>query len=199
MATNCVEPPAYKAKDSGCETMLGAAGGVILLGIEAGVILGVALSLGSIIWRASHPHIAVLGRIAGSEHFRNIHRHEAETLADVLMLRIDSDLFFGNADIVVGHVENLLNERTTQGLHTHHVLLVMSAVNVIDTTALHALIELNKNLRDRDITLHFSEIKGPVMDRLQRSHFMKALPDAQLFLSTAQAYHYFEMHPPLSR
>ena len=184
---------------SDAAAMLGAAGGVILLGIEAGVMLGVALSLAGIIWRASHPHIAVLGRIAGSEHFRNIHRHEAETLVEVLMLRIDSDLFFGNADIVVGHVENLLNERTTQGLHTHHVLLVMSAVNVIDTTALHALIELNKNLRDRDITLHFSEIKGPVMDRLQRSHFMNALPDVQLFLSTAQAYHYFEMHPPLSR
>ena len=175
---------------SDAAAMLAAAGGVILLGIEAGVILGVALSLASIIWRASRPHIAVLGRIAGSEHFRNIHRHEAETLAHVLMLRIDSDLFFGNADVVVGHVENLLNKRTAQGLATHHVLLVMSAVNVIDTTALHALIELNRNLHDRRIALHFSEIKGPVMDRLQRSHFMQALPEAQLFLSTAQAYHY---------
>ena len=159
---------------SDAAAMLAAAGGVILLGIEAGVILGVALSLASIIWRASRPHIAVLGRIAGSEHFRNIHRHEAETLAHVLMLRIDSDLFFGNADVVVGHVENLLNKRTAQGLATHHVLLVMSAVNVIDTTALHALIELNRNLHDRRIALHFSEIKGPVMDRLQRSHFMQA-------------------------
>ncbi len=169
-------------------TMLAAIGGVLLLGIEAGVILGVGLSLATIIWRASRPHIAVLGRIAGSEHFRNIKRHTAETLPDVLMLRIDSDLFFGNADSVVEQLENLLNERTGQGLQTRHVLLVMSAVNVIDTTALHALIELHHNLQERQVALHFSEIKGPVMDRLQRSHFLAALVGSQVFLSTAQAY-----------
>jgi len=171
-------------------TMLAAIGGVLLLGIEAGVILGVGLSLATIIWRASRPHIAELGRIAGSEHFRNIERHAAETLPGVLMLRIDSDLFFGNADSVVDYLEQLLNERADQGLSTHHVLLVMSAVNVIDTTALHALIELHHNLQQRQVALHFSEIKGPVMDRLQRSHFMDALTGSQVFLSTAQAYRF---------
>ena len=180
-------------------TLLGAVGGVLLLGIEAGVILGVALSLATIIWRASRPHIAVLGRIAGSEHFRNIKRHAAETLPEVLIVRIDSDLFFGNADSVIGHLENLLNERSDQGFSTRHVLLVMSAVNVVDSTALHALFELHRNLAERGIALHFSEIKGPVMDRLQRSHFMDNLPGSRVFLSTEQAYNHLALEHTCNR
>ena len=173
---------------SDAAAMLTAIFGVVVLGVEAGVILGVALSLATIIWRASRPHMAVLGRIPGSEHFRNIKRHEVETLPNVLILRIDADLFFGNADVVVEHIERLIEERKEHNLHSHHILLVMSAVNIIDTTALHALIELNQNLNKRDITLHLSEVKGPVMDHLKRSDFMNRLNDGQIFLSTAHAY-----------
>lgn len=168
--------------------MLTAAGGVLVLGVEEGVILGVALSLATLIWRASRPHMAVLGRIPGTEHFRNVRRHEVETLPGVLMLRIDADLFFGNADVIVGHIEHLLDGREHQTVPIRHILLVMSAVNLIDTTALHALKELNQNLKKRGITLHLSEIKGPVMDHLQRSDFIERLNDGQIFLSTAQAY-----------
>lgn len=175
---------------SDAAAMLAAIGGVLTLGVKEGVILGVVLSLATIIWRSSRPHMAVLGRIAGSEHFRNVNRHSVETLPSVLMLRIDADLFFGNADVIVEHLENLLKQRADQGLESRHVVLVMSAVNVIDTTALHALGELNRNLQQRGITLHLSEIKGPVMDRLQRSNFIGGLRDGQIFLSTAQAYEY---------
>lgn len=156
--------------------------GVLALGVEAGVIIGVALSMGTLIWRASRPHIAVLGRIAGSEHFRNIERYPAETQPELLVLRIDANLFFGNVEAVAERIEG--------ELHTHpsarDLVLVMTAVSSIDTTALLALSELNQSLKRRAIGLHLAEVKGPVMDRLRHSALLQQL-NGKLFLSTANA------------
>ena len=167
---------------------LTAIGGVLILGIKEGVILGVMLSFATLIWRTSRPHMAVVGRIPGSEHFRNVERHNVETLPDVLMLRVDAGLFFGNAEAVVEQIETLLAACVAQDRQIHHVVMVMSAVNLIDTTALHALRELNCTLGQSQIKLHLSEIKGPVMDRLQHSGLFKGELSGQVFLSTAQAY-----------
>lgn len=156
--------------------------GVLVLGIEAGVVVGVVLSMGTLIWRASRPHIAVLGRIAGTEHFRNIERYPAETQPEMLVLRVDANLFFGNVEAVAERVEDELRTHPT----ARDLLLVMSAVNSIDTTALFALSELNASLKRRGIGLHLAEVKGPVMDRLRDS----SLPDilnGKIFLSTAIA------------
>ncbi|WGG52460.1 SulP family inorganic anion transporter [Rugamonas sp. DEMB1] len=156
--------------------------GVLALGVEAGVVIGVALSMGTLIWRASRPHIAVLGRIAGSEHFRNIERYPAETQPGLLVLRVDANLFFGNAEAV--------SERVEEELRGHpgarHLVLVMSAVSSIDTTALFALGELNENLKRRGVGLHLAEVKGPVLDRLRHSELLARL-NGRLFLSTAMA------------
>ncbi|NVM77105.1 SulP family sulfate permease [Duganella sp. SG902] len=157
--------------------------GVLVLGVEAGVIIGVALSMGTLIWRASRPHIAVLGRIANSEHFRNIERYPAETQPALLVLRIDANLFFGNVEAV--------NERIECELATHqsarHLVLVMTAVSSIDTTALMALSELNQSLKRRGIGMHLAEVKGPVMDRLRHSTLLQDL-NGKLYLSTANAW-----------
>ncbi|UUZ51947.1 sodium-independent anion transporter [Massilia sp. B-10] len=142
---------------------------VMVFGIEAGVIVGVLLSMANLIWRASRPHIAVLGRIAGSEHFRNINRYPAETIPDVLMLRIDANLFFGNVEAVSARVEDELEHHPA----TRHLVLVMTAVSEIDTTALFSLAALNQSLRQRGIGLHLAEVKGPVMDRLKQSELLK--------------------------
>ena len=176
----------YDRGDAGA--LLATVAGVLLLGVEEGVILGVVLSLATLIWRTSRPHIAVIGRIPGSEHFRNVERHDVETLPAVLMLRVDADLYFGNVDAVVDRLENLLKARATQGLVTGHVLLVMSAVSLIDTTGLYALTEINRSLRAQGIKLHLSEVKGPVMDRLQQSELLGKELSGQVFLSTAQAF-----------
>ncbi|NHZ33583.1 SulP family inorganic anion transporter [Massilia rubra] len=162
--------------------LLATAGGVIALGIDYGVILGVLLSLGTLIWRASRPHIAVLGRIAGTEHFRNIERYPAGTVPDVLMLRIDANLFFGNVEAVNARIEDEL------ALHpaARHLVLVMTAVSSIDTSALFGLGELNLALRRRGIGLHLAEVKGPVMDRLKTSELPGVL-HGQIFLSAAMA------------
>ncbi len=157
--------------------------GVLALGVQAGVVIGVALSMGTLIWRASRPHIAVLGRIAGSEHFRNIERYPAETQPDLLVLRIDANLFFGNVEAVQIRVEEELRCHPS----ARHLVLVMTAVSSIDTTALFALRELNLSLKRRGIGMHLAEVKGPVMDRLRESDLLQQL-NGQLFLSTANAW-----------
>jgi SulP family sulfate permease len=163
--------------------LLATLGGVLLLGVEAGVVLGLLLSLGTMIWRESRPHIAVLGRIAGTEHFRNIERYETETRSGVLLLRVDAGLFFGNVEAVNARVEEEL------ALHpgTRELVLVLSAVNAIDTSALFGLLELNGELARRGVRLHLAEVKGPVMDRLKQSTLLDKL-SGKLFLSTANAW-----------
>ena len=157
-------------------------GGVLMLGIEAGVVVGVMLSMANLIWRASRPHIAILGRIAGTEHFRNIERYAAETVPDVLLLRIDANLFFGNVEAVNEGIEETLQAHPD----TRHLVLVMTAVSSIDTSALFGLAELNQVLQQRGIGMHLAEVKGPVMDRLKDSDLPARL-NGQIFLSAAQA------------
>lgn len=154
------------------------AAGVVALGVEAGVLVGVALSMGTLIWRASRPHIAVLGRIAGSEHFRNIERYPAETRPELLALRIDANLFFGNVEAVQERIEDELRSHPA----ARHLVLVMTAVSSIDTSALFALSELNQSLARRGIGFHLAEVKGPVMDRLRQSDLLQTL-NGQVFLS----------------
>jgi SulP family sulfate permease len=173
---------AWRYDRSDALTLLATLAGVLVLGIEAGVVLGVMLSMGNLIWRASRPHIAVLGRIAGSEHFRNIERHSAQTMPLVLMLRIDANLFFGNVEAVNARIEEELNAHPK----TEHLVLVMTAVSSIDTSALFGLEELNQALRQRGIGLHLAEVKGPVMDRLRESNLIGTL-NGQVFLSAVMA------------
>lgn len=156
--------------------------GVLLLGVEEGVMLGVALSLGTVLWRASRPHIAVLGRLPGSEHFRNIERYAAETHPQIVLLRIDAGVFFGNAE--------LINDRVLQTLtaETRHLVLVMTAINLIDTTGLYALAELNQNLAARGIQLHLAEVKGPLMDKLKLSDLLLKPLSGRVFISAVSAF-----------
>lgn len=163
--------------------LLATGAGVLVLGVEAGVVVGVALSMGALIWRASRPHIAVLGRIAGTEHFRNVDRYSAETAPGLLMLRVDAGLFFGNVEAVNERIEDELAARPD----TRHLVLVLSAVNAIDTSAMYGLGELNTSLRQRGVLLHLAEVKGPVMDRLKHSTLLQAL-GGRLFLSAAMAW-----------
>jgi SulP family sulfate permease len=160
------------------------AAGVLFLGIEQGVMIGVVLSLSILIDRTSRPHIALIGRLPGSEHFRNVDRHQVETIADTLMLRVDAGIFFGNTAALTTCIEQHLQKRP----EVRHLVLVMSAVNFIDTSGLYALSELNRSLQERGIAMHLCEVKGPVMDRLQESDLLKHALSGQVFLSAGQAF-----------
>ena len=157
--------------------------GVIFLGVEEGILLGVALSLAVLVWRSSHPHMAVVGRVPGTEHFRNIDRHQVETLTGLIALRIDESLYFANAQIIEEKVEALIQSNTD----IRTVLMILSAVNQLDSTALAMLTDMQKDLAARKITLQFAEIKGPVLDRLRSTPLGEKMHD-QIFLSTHEAF-----------
>ncbi|HJV92750.1 MAG TPA: sulfate permease [Azonexus sp.] len=169
--------------------LLGTAGGVLLFGLEAGIALGVVLSMATLLYRVSTPHIAVIGRIPGSEHFRNVARYEVETLPGVLFVRIDERLFFGN----LGAVEQRLNQELEGVVDAHDLVLVMSGVNLLDTTAVEVFGEINQDLAERGIKLHLAEVKGPVQDRLMKSMLWNALT-GEVFLSANAAYE--KLAPP---
>ena len=162
---------------------LATAAGVLALGVEQGVLAGIAISLGMVVWRASRPHIAVLGRVPGTEHFRNVRRHAVETRPQVLALRIDESLFFGNAAAVREDIERLAAAEP----RLERVLLVLSAVNHVDATALAMLDELERELAARGVALSLAEVKGPVMDRLMRTEFGARMKE-RVYLSTYQAF-----------
>jgi SulP family sulfate permease len=157
--------------------------GVIVFGVEEGIVIGVALSLAVLVWRSSHPHMAVVGRVPGTEHFRNIERHQVETLPGLIALRIDESLYFANAQVLEEKIESLLQQQTG----TRDLLLILSAVNQLDTTALVMLTGLERSLAERHIRLHFAEIKGPVLDRLRGTPLGEQMKD-RIYLSTHQAF-----------
>lgn len=163
--------------------LLGTGTGVFLFGLELGIALGIGLSLATLLLRASTPHIAAVGRIAGTEHFRNIRRHGVETIPGVLFLRIDENLFFGNLNAV----EARLSAELASAPDIHDVVLIMSAVNRVDTTAMEILTDINQDLRDRNIRLHLAEVKGPVQDRLSHSPLWKAL-SGEVYFSINAAF-----------
>ncbi len=154
----------------------------LMFGVETGVSAGVLLSVVLFLYRTSRPHIAEVGRVAGTEHFRNIHRHTVETDPTILTIRVDESLYFANARFLEDHIL----DRVVQDCDLKHVILMCSAVNFIDSSALESLEAINHRLSDMGIQLHLSEIKGPVTDRLEKTHFLTSLT-GRVFLSQFEA------------
>ena len=152
-------------------------------GVELGVTCGVVLSIMLHLYKTTKPHIAEVGLVPGTEHFRNIHRHKVETDPTLLTLRIDESLYFANARFL----EDYLYDRLAGDAPIKNVVLMCSAVNEIDFSALESLEAINARLNDMGIKLHLSEVKGPVMDRLQKQHFISDLT-GKVFLSQHDAY-----------
>lgn len=159
--------------------------GVLVLGIEAGLLLGVLLAIALHLRRTSVPHVAVVGRVPGTEHFRNVNRHDVECTPGVLIVRVDESLYFANVAAVERIVEHALDSALSQG-PVHTLLLVMSAVSSIDASAEEALGQWDEMLAARGITLHLSEVKGPVMDQLAASDFGDSIT-GRVHLTTYQA------------
>ena len=152
-------------------------------GVELGVTCGVVLSIFLHLYKTAKPHIAEVGLVPGTEHFRNINRHDVETCPTVLTLRIDESLYFANARFL----EDCIYDRLAGDTCLRHVVLMCSAINEIDFSALESLEAINTRLRDMGIKLHLSEVKGPVMDRLKKQHFISDLTGS-VFLSQHEAY-----------
>lgn len=150
----------------------------LVAGVELGVLTGVAVSIGLHLHQTSHPHFAVVGQVPGSEHYRNVMRHDVITHDHILSIRIDESLYFANA----AYLEAIVYDQIAAHQNIKHVIIMCPAVNTIDLSALEALGEINLRLIDWGIALHLSEVKGPVMDALGRSSFLQHL-SGDVFLS----------------
>jgi SulP family sulfate permease len=153
------------------------------MGVEVGVSAGVILSVGLFLYKTSKPHVAEVGLVPNTQHFRNINRHDVETHPSMVTLRIDESLYFANASFL----QDLVYDRVACDQPIRHVVLMCSAVNEIDMSALESLEAINSRLEDLGIKLHMTEVKGPVMDRLKRSHFLDEMT-GQVFLSQFDAW-----------
>jgi SulP family sulfate permease len=143
--------------------------GLLLLGM--GLVVGVALSVFLHLYRTSKPHVAIVGQVPGTEHFRNVTRHSVATDPGIMSLRVDESLYFPNARFL----EDRINQAVAADPAIRHVILVCPAVNMIDASALESLEAINHRLKDGGIAFHLSEVKGPVMERLKRTHSLQEL------------------------
>jgi SulP family sulfate permease len=154
----------------------------LALGVELGLVTGVSVSLTLFLYRTSRPHIAEVGLVPGTEHFRNVLRHTVRVNPTIVSLRVDESLYFANSKALEDQINQVM--ATRQGLQ--HIVLLCSAINDIDASALESLELIEARLLSAGIALHLSEVKGPVMDRLQHTHFLQRL-SGQVFLTHYQA------------
>jgi SulP family sulfate permease len=155
---------------------------VLLVGVEAGITAGVALSLLLFLWRTSRPHMAIVGQVPGTEHFRNVERHKVITDPAILSIRVDESLYFANARAL----EDAIYDRIADQPALKHVILMCPAVNMIDASALESLEAIAHRLASAGVGFHLSEVKGPVMDALKRSDFLQHFT-GRIFLSQFEA------------
>ncbi|KXZ71250.1 SulP family inorganic anion transporter [Acinetobacter venetianus] len=159
--------------------------GVTCIDISTGLIIGIVLTFILLLWRISRPHIAVIGLIEGTQHFRNVSRYDVVTIPTIASFRVDENLSFLNAHVLKGYIITELSHNKA----VKHVVINCSSISNIDLSALEMLEELNRELLILDIKLHLSEVKSPVMDRLVDSKLIKELA-GQIFLSHYQAIQY---------
>jgi len=157
--------------------------GTLLFGVEVGVLCGVMLSILLYLYRTSVPHVAEVGLVEGTQHFRNIQRYQVTTEPSVLNLRVDESLFFANASVL----ENLIYQKVYANDLIAHVVLICSAVNEIDYSAHEMLERVNQRLAEQGVSLNLSEVKGPVMDALRYSGLAKQL-SGSIYLTQFDAF-----------
>ncbi len=154
----------------------------LLMGVELGVSAGVTVSILIHLYKSSRPHMAIVGQVPKTEHYRNILRHDVLTDPKILTIRVDESLYFANTR----YLEDRIYDEVAQQLELQHVVLMCSAVNTIDMSALQSLEAINERLYAGGVTFHFSELKGPVMDQLSATGFLDVL-SGEVFLSQHNA------------
>ena len=167
--------------------------GTLAFGVEIGIAAGVLFSLALFLARTSRPHYAIVGQVPGTQHYRNVKRHDVETTPTVLSIRVDESLYFPNARFL----EDTINDAVSLDPKIRDVILMCSAVNFIDASALESLENIDQRLKDAGLRLHLSEVKGPVLDALQRTEFLEHL-SGRVYLSQFEADHALRAKPSLA-
>ncbi|MGF1503994.1 MAG: SulP family inorganic anion transporter [Anaerolineae bacterium] len=156
---------------------------VLFVGIEEGILIGVLASILLYLWRTSRPHIAVVGRLGESEHFRNVRNFPVDTCPHVLAIRVDESLYFANAAYLETQLLNAVAARPA----ITDVVLVCSAVNYVDTSAMETLETLIAELHGAGVAFHQAEVKVTERALLEKAHFFQRTHIDEVFLSTHEA------------
>ena len=154
----------------------------LTVGVELGVTTGVVLSILIHLFKTSRPHMAIVGQVPDTEHYRNVLRHNVIVDQSVLTIRVDESLYFANTRAL----EDRIYDEVAKQPDLKHVILMCSAVNAIDMSALESLEAINERLDLGGVSFHLSEVKGPVMDGLNGAGFLDHLT-GHVFLSQHQA------------
>lgn len=157
--------------------------GVLVLGLEEGIALGVVLTIASHLHKASQPHIAIVGRVPDTEHYRNIKRHSVQVWHHLLLVRIDENITFAN----VSYIEDFLTNELRRQPNIKHIILICTSVSDIDATALESLELYNQAVKALGKTLNLAEAKGPVLDKLEKTDFIQQLSPGKVFFRTEDA------------
>jgi SulP family sulfate permease len=160
--------------------------GVLIFSIEAGIGIGVTTALLLYFYRTSKPHVAVVGRVGDTEHFRNVLRHEVKTCPEIFAVRIDESLYFANTR----ELERTLLKAVADEPKLESIVLICSAINFIDSSALDTLVRVIEELKSVGVNIYLAEIKGPVMDGLEKIGFFDKFGKENIFLSTHTAMEY---------
>ncbi len=159
----------------------------LTIGITEGIILGVLISLGLMIYRTSQPHYAILGRIKDSTHYRNVKRFDKEVSIDpeVLFFRFDGQLYFGNKDYFKTELTQAIE---SHGSELKGIVLSVEAINYIDSTAAHMLRQLFSQFEERGIKVTISGPIGPIRDILKRSEIVDLIGKQSFFDNAHDAF-----------
>jgi len=155
----------------------------LLINIESGILAGIIISIGLYLHRSSKPHIAIVGRVGSTEHYRNIERFKVKTEPNILALRVDENLYFVNTN----YLEDTIIQLVSDNKDIDHVVLICSSISFIDNSALETLENILYRLQQAKMNLYLAEVKGPVMDKLKTTAFINKLGTSNIFISTHQA------------
>lgn len=167
----------------------------LLVGIQEGIILGVLFSLLLMVYRTSKPHMAVLGQIKGTTYFKNINRFSTDIIdrKDILVVRFDAQLFFGNKDYFYKQLKRHIKAK---GYDLKTIIINAEAINYIDSSAIYILKFLILELRQRELTLMIAAATGPTRDILFKTGVVDLLGAENLFVRVVEAVEYVEgVHP----
>ncbi|NNE02661.1 MAG: STAS domain-containing protein, partial [Eudoraea sp.] len=163
----------------------------LFIGIMPGIVVGVLISLLLMVYRTSNPHIAELGKIKNTKYYKNIKRFGSEAVVreDLLIVRFDAQLYFGNANYFKTKLFKLIHAK---GPALEAVILNAEAINYIDSTAANMLRKVIEKLYEQGIHLFVAGAIGPTRDILFTSGIMEVLPKECLFVETKEAVTFFD-------
>jgi high affinity sulfate transporter 1 len=160
--------------------------GVATTDVLAGLLIAVLLSLLMLLLRASHPYVAVLGRMPGErETFADISRNlDAEPVEGLLVVRLDAPLYFFNASAARSAILSLVDAQPSP---PSTVIIDVGATTDLDVTTTDMLVQLLDELEVRGVDLSLAQAKGKVRDRLARTGLLERIGSSEIFFSVAQA------------